>query len=108
MKNPLPFLFGCSLAMLFLFTGSAVHAQAKWTFMVYLDADNNLEPFGIIDFNEMEQVGSTSDVNIIVQMDRAPGMTIPTETGPEPSGSGSPTMPIPIPYPPPSFRIWVK
>jgi hypothetical protein len=73
MKNPLPLFFGCFLAVLFLFTGSAVHAQAKWTFMVYLDADNNLEPFGIIDFNEMEKVGSTNDVNIIVQMDRAPG-----------------------------------
>ena len=46
---------------------------AKWTVMVYMDADNNLEQFGIGDFNEMEAVGSTDDVNILVQMDRIPG-----------------------------------
>lgn len=44
--------------------------MAEWTFMVYLDADNNLESAGIEDLNEMETVGSTDDVNIVVQMDR--------------------------------------
>jgi hypothetical protein len=43
---------------------------AKWTFMVYLAADNNLESAGIKDLNEMEMVGSTSDIQIVVQMDR--------------------------------------
>lgn len=46
---------------------------AKWTIMVYLDADNNLEGYGIQDFNEMEAVGSTRDVNIVVQIDRISG-----------------------------------
>ncbi len=41
--------------------------------MVYLDADNNLESAGIDDMNEMEKVGSTDDVNIVVQMDRIEG-----------------------------------
>jgi len=45
-------------------------APAEWTFMVYLDADNNLESPGIDDFLEMASVGSTSDVKILVQMDR--------------------------------------
>ena len=44
----------------------------EWTVMVYLDADNNLEGAGIDDINEMEMVGSTSDVNIVVQIDRIP------------------------------------
>ncbi|MEE9115561.1 MAG: clostripain-related cysteine peptidase, partial [Thermoplasmata archaeon] len=48
---------------------------AKWTFMVYMGADSNLEGFGIDDFNEMAAVGSTSDVNIVVQFDRKPGGT---------------------------------
>jgi len=48
-------------------------AKSKWTFMVYLDADNNLEPAGIGDFMEMSSVGSSEDVNIIVQMDRRDG-----------------------------------
>jgi hypothetical protein len=45
---------------------------AEWTIMVYLDADNNLESAGIDDINEMEIVGSTTDVNIVVQVDRIP------------------------------------
>jgi hypothetical protein len=44
--------------------------MANWTFMVYLDADNNLEGAGIEDLNEMEMAGSTDNVNIIVQFDR--------------------------------------
>lgn len=59
-------------------------SQTKsWTFMVYLDADNNLEEFGIEDMNEMEAVGSTIDVNIVVQIDRIRGYyrTKPDWTG---------------------------
>lgn len=44
----------------------------EWTVMIYLDADNNLESAGINDINEMEIVGSSSDVNIVVQVDRIP------------------------------------
>ncbi|MCK4613262.1 MAG: hypothetical protein KAU14_00540 [Thermoplasmata archaeon] len=47
--------------------------RVKWTLMVYLDADNNLESAGIEDFNEMEEAGSTDDVNIVVLFDRAEG-----------------------------------
>jgi hypothetical protein len=50
-----------------------VEGIAKWTFMVYLDADNNLEPDGIRDFLEMASIGSTAGVNIVVQMDRISG-----------------------------------
>jgi hypothetical protein len=46
---------------------------ADWTFMVYLDGDNNLEGFGIDDFLEMSAVGSDANVNIIVQFDRIDG-----------------------------------
>ena len=41
--------------------------------MVYMAADNNLEPYGIKDFLEMSSIGSNSDVNIVVQFDRARG-----------------------------------
>jgi hypothetical protein len=41
--------------------------------MVYLDGDNNSESAGIDDFSEMASVGSTSNVNIVVQFDRIPG-----------------------------------
>jgi C1A family cysteine protease len=48
-------------------------SQADWTFLVYLDADNNLESYGLDDFLEMSSVGSTAEVNIVVQMDRISG-----------------------------------
>ncbi|MFX1503727.1 MAG: clostripain-related cysteine peptidase, partial [Promethearchaeota archaeon] len=44
-----------------------------WTFMVYLDADNNLEQDAINDFMEMEFVGSSPNIHIVVQFDRTPG-----------------------------------
>ncbi len=49
-------------------------ATADWTFLIYMDADNNLEDVGIEDFLEMATVGSTSSVNIVVQFDRAAGV----------------------------------
>ena len=45
---------------------------ASWTFLVYLDGDNNLEDAAIDDLNEMEVVGSTADANIVVQIDHTP------------------------------------
>jgi hypothetical protein len=44
-------------------------ADADWTVIVYLDADNNLESSGLDDFMEMEGIGSKNGVNIIVLMD---------------------------------------
>jgi hypothetical protein len=41
--------------------------------MVYIDGDNNLEGAGIDDFFEMATVGSDSNVNILVQLDRITG-----------------------------------
>ncbi|HEX9909007.1 MAG TPA: clostripain-related cysteine peptidase [Thermoplasmata archaeon] len=52
---------------------SGVGSPTTWTFMVYLDADNNLERYGIEDFLEMSATGSTMDVNILVEFDRIPG-----------------------------------
>ena len=45
----------------------------NWTFMVYLDGDNNLEGAGIDDFLEMSSAACPDDVNIVVQFDRIPG-----------------------------------
>lgn len=43
-----------------------------WTVMVYLDGDNNVEQDAINDFAEMAAVNNPN-VNILVEMDRAPG-----------------------------------
>ncbi len=45
--------------------------KAKWTFIVFLNGANNLQQFGPLNFNQMEKVGSTSDVNIVVQWKQA-------------------------------------
>jgi hypothetical protein len=47
--------------------------MARWTFMVYLDGDTDLEDAGIGDFQELSSIGSDSEVNILVQFDRIPG-----------------------------------
>ncbi len=42
---------------------------AAWTWLVYMAGDNNLEGAGLDDLKEMQQVGSTDQVNVIVQFD---------------------------------------
>ncbi len=48
-------------------------AITEWTFLVYLDADNNLDPYGYLDIAEMEEVGSTAAVNIVAFWDTYDG-----------------------------------
>ncbi|MGC1120471.1 MAG: clostripain-related cysteine peptidase [Candidatus Methanofastidiosia archaeon] len=44
--------------------------QSSWTVMIYMDGDNNLESAAIDDMNELEAIGSSAEVNIVVQLDR--------------------------------------
>jgi len=44
---------------------------AEWTVLVHIAADNNLELAGLSDLNELEAVGSSPQVNIVVQIDRS-------------------------------------
>jgi hypothetical protein len=53
-------------------------SKATWTVLAYMDADNNLEPYQINDFLSMAQVGSTSSVSILLEMDR--GTSQPDDT----------------------------
>ncbi|HEX2222169.1 MAG TPA: clostripain-related cysteine peptidase [Candidatus Limnocylindria bacterium] len=41
----------------------------RWTFIVYLAGDNNLEQYGLVDLLEMKAVGSTADVDVVAQFD---------------------------------------
>jgi hypothetical protein len=48
--------------------------QAKWTVMVYIAGDNNLEDYVVKDLElEFGAVGSNADVQIVALADRAPG-----------------------------------
>lgn len=48
-------------------------ATKKWTIMVYLAGDNDLDEDGARDIAEMAKVGSSKDVNVVAQFDRAGG-----------------------------------
>ena len=48
-------------------------APRKWTILVYMNADNDLEEYGVQDVNEMESVPDNDEVSIAVMMDRTPG-----------------------------------
>jgi hypothetical protein len=63
-----PFVDDITLSAL---TGAA--PVRDWTYMVYLDGDNNLEAAAVHDFLEMSSVGSTSQVAVVAQMDRIAG-----------------------------------
>ena len=49
---------------------SSASGKAKWTVMVYMAGDNNLDGAVLRDIAEMAKVGSTRDVNVLVQLDR--------------------------------------
>ena len=56
-----------SAALAFATQASAAQPEKDWTFLVFLNGHNNLDSFGTKDMNEMEQVGSTAGVNVVVQ-----------------------------------------
>jgi hypothetical protein len=43
--------------------------QKDWNFLVYINSNNNLNPFSELNINQMKQVGSNKHVNILVQDD---------------------------------------
>ena len=44
----------------------------EWTFLVYLNADNNLYSFSFLNMMQMEKIGSSAGVNVVVQFDPEP------------------------------------
>jgi len=60
----------------------AAQPTAKWTYMVYMAGDGNLEHWLVQDIGrEFGKVGSNNDVNIVLLSDRNPGYAPRTETG---------------------------
>jgi len=53
---------------------------ADWTYMVYMGADNNLSDLALSDLREMSQVGSTANVNVVVQTEFSSFYTDPSST----------------------------
>jgi hypothetical protein len=66
------------IVLLATLTGTVAAAppapQAKWTVMVYIAGDNNLEDYVVLDLeNELAPTGSSADVQVVALADRAPG-----------------------------------
>lgn len=56
------------LLMSGVFVGNSfVNAEAEWTFLVYVQANNSLCPFAQKNFNDMASIASTKDLNVLVQ-----------------------------------------
>lgn len=51
----------------------AAAPMKEWTLAVFLNADNNLDPFGVEDQEEMSRVGSNDSLNIVSLIDRERG-----------------------------------
>ncbi|MDA8082764.1 MAG: clostripain-related cysteine peptidase [Nitrospiraceae bacterium] len=47
----------------------------KWTVMVYLAGDNNLDSAGVVDLTEMKKAGSSDQVAVVAQFDRIGPLT---------------------------------
>jgi hypothetical protein len=47
---------------------AAPAAEKEWTIMVFVNGKNNLEGDGLSDINEMEKIGSTPGINVIVEV----------------------------------------
>ncbi len=72
------FTFVLLLVLFSTLSGTAFAAppasQAKWTVMVYISGDNNLEDYVVLDIeNELAPTGSSADVQVVALADRGPG-----------------------------------
>lgn len=41
--------------------------EKEWTFLLFLNGNNNLDDFGTLNMNQMESVGSSAKINLVVQ-----------------------------------------
>ena len=60
-------------------------AQARWTYLVYMAADNTLSDMAALNVQQMQQANSSGDVNVVVQVEQStqysPGASTQTLRG---------------------------
>jgi hypothetical protein len=69
-KNHLKNLFVVCAVLFFTYRAFAANVKEQvkeWNFLVFLNGVNSLDAFGTLNLNQMESVGSSDKVNIIVQ-----------------------------------------
>jgi hypothetical protein len=75
MKAPSWLAIGIAIAGFFVNVAQAAPApQARWTIMVYMSGDNNLEDFIVKDIElELGLAGSNANIQVVALADRGPG-----------------------------------
>ncbi len=48
-------------------TAISEHREKEWAFLIFLNGNNNLAEFGDLNINQLETIGSTDQVDVIVQ-----------------------------------------
>ncbi|MCB0369022.1 MAG: hypothetical protein KDD45_06100, partial [Bdellovibrionales bacterium] len=67
MKNYQKLKMILSVLIFGLLSVAATPQEKEWTFLLFLNANNNLDYFGDINLKQMEQIGSSDKINIVVQ-----------------------------------------
>jgi len=73
MKRVSSIIVVVTLLLCAAYTPANAAAAKDWTVAVFLNADNNLDPFGVEDQQEMAKVGSSDFLNIVSLIDREHG-----------------------------------
>lgn len=60
----------------------------EWTVAIYLNGRNNVDYYAFHDVNRFEKVGSNGDINIVVELGRAPELNFPGNDTPEEKWEG--------------------
>lgn len=72
LRNVFIFLFSVFFFGVSQKSFSQAHPVKEWTFLVYMNSDNDLYRFSFMNMMQMEKVGSTDAINIVVQQDPMP------------------------------------
>ncbi len=67
MKNYRLATFGLFISLLLSINTLAAPAEKDWTMLVYLNGINSLDSFGPMNINQMEEMGSSAHLNIVVE-----------------------------------------
>lgn len=55
------------MSFLFVSFAKAADDVKEWTFLLFLNGNNNLDSYGDMNLKQMEEIGSTKNINIVVQ-----------------------------------------
>jgi hypothetical protein len=69
-KITLVAVFLCFLGISSSAKECTVRGHAEWTVMIFMNGDNDLEPDALINFGQIAKIGSTDQVNLVIQFDR--------------------------------------